>query len=300
MIKRINTVLRTRGLEALFRIAYCRAFHSRLASFQNCGPMFRGKAGLEIGGPSGVFGRRGLFPVYPLARRIDNCNFGSTTVWEGTIEQGLTFRYDGQHNPGTQYVAEATDLGFIASNSYDFVLSSHTLEHVANPLAALTEWKRVLKDDGVLALVLPHREGTFDHRRPVTKMSHLIDDLERKTGEDDQTHLEEILALHDLAMDPEAGGSDAFKARAMRNIESRCLHQHVFDSQLAIDMVDHMGFQIMVVETHQPFHIFVIARKPGVEARVRNESFVGMTPRDSSAESRSFRCSRSICGPLIR
>lgn len=276
MIKRVYSLIRTRGVGVLFGVLYRHVFRPRFVRFQQCAAFFLDKRGLEIGGPSSVFERRGLFPVYPLAARVDNCNFGDVTVWEGAIQQGATFQYDNQRAPGTQYVAEATDLGFIAAGSYDFVLSSHALEHVANPLQALSEWKRVLKDNAVLALILPHRDGTFDHRRPVTALSHLIDDFERNMGEDDLTHLDEILALHDLAMDPEAGGDASFKARSMKNIENRCLHHHVFDTPLAVELVDHMGLQILAVEGHHPFHIFIIAQKPSPGVLVQNEAFTGM------------------------
>ena len=281
MIKRVYSLIRTRGVGVLFGVLYRRVFRPRFARFQQCAPFFLDRRGLEIGGPSSVFDRRGLFPVYPLAARVDNCNFGDVTVWEGAIQQGATFQYDNQRAPGIQYIAEATDLGVIAAGSYDFVLSSHALEHVANPLQALSEWKRVLKDDAVLALILPHRDGTFDHRRPVTALSHLIDDFERNTGEDDLTHLDEILALHDLAMDPQSGGGASFKARSMKNIENRCLHHHVFDTRLAVELVDHMGFQIIAVEGHHPFHIFILAQKPSPGVLVQNEAFTGpsQTPR---------------------
>jgi hypothetical protein len=271
MIKRIYSILQKRGLAALFGVAYHHVARPRLArSFRNIEPLFRDRVGLEIGGPSDIFGRRGLFPVYPIARHIDNCNFGATTVWEGSITQGATFRYDKKHAPGTQYIAEATDLSFAVAESYNFILSSHTLEHIANPLRALSEWKRVLKDDGMLALVLPHRDGTFDHRRPVTSLSHLIDDFDQNTGEDDLTHLDEILMLHDLEKDPLAGDSETFKTRGLKNIENRCLHHHVFDSQLAAQIADRAGFQILALERQPPFHIIVIARKPGSDAVARN------------------------------
>lgn len=276
MIKYITFVLRTRGLRGLFSALYRRLFRPKVTNFQQCAAFFQDKIGIEIGGPSpgGVFGRHGLFPVYPIAARIDNCNFGTTTIWEGTVQPGATFHYDDGHAPGTQYVGEATDLGFIADGSYDFVLSSHTLEHVANPLRALSEWKRVLKDGGLLALVLPHRDGTFDRHRPTTTLSHLVDDQQRNMGEDDLTHVDEILALHDMKMDPEADDRAAFKQRAMNNMENRCLHHHVFDTRLAVEMVDHMEFQILAAEAWNPFHIFVIARKPPPGFRVTNDACV--------------------------
>src|SRR5438034_9196503 len=70
---------------------------------------------------------------------------------------------------------------------------------MANPSCAFQEWLRVLKKKGVIFLVLPDKGGTFDDRRPVSAFSHLVRDLEMQTPEDDFTHLEEILTLHDLA-----------------------------------------------------------------------------------------------------
>jgi SAM-dependent methyltransferase len=222
---------------------------------------FLNKTGIEFGGPSVVFGPRGLFPVYPLAARIDNCNFDYHTLWEGTVRPESGFRFDPRRAPGQQFVAEAADVGFIADATYDFVLSSHMLEHSANPVRALHEWLRILKPGGTLFLILPHRDGTFDHRRPVTPLRHLLEDFEQKTGEDDLTHLPEILELHDLSLDPGAGSLAAFKARSERNRENRGLHHHVFDTRLAIELLDHLRLQIRAVEATYPYHIALLATR---------------------------------------
>jgi SAM-dependent methyltransferase len=215
-----------------------------------------------------------VLPVYPPAARIDNCNFGAETIWEGQIATGETFRYDRRRSPGRQFVAEAACLDFAPSASYDFILSSHMLEHSANPMQALGEWRRVVKPNGTLAVILPHRDATFDHRRPVTTIQHLREDFERGTREDDLTHLPEILALHDLQRDPGGGSPESFELRSRRNFENRCLHQHVFDTRLAVELIDAMGLQIRAVEAVKPLHIAVIAVRPPDDAAVNNEQFL--------------------------
>jgi SAM-dependent methyltransferase len=239
---------------------------SRLRCLEPTAPLFAGKEGLEIGGRSDVFAGRSLLPIYTLAATIDNCVFSAHTVWSDSAEKGGAFVYDRQRAPGRQFVHEATDLASIDGGRYDFVLASHSIEHVANPLRALREWLRVMKPEGTLVLVVPHRDGTFDHRRPITTLDHLVDDERRGVGEDDLTHLPEILALHDLALDPPAGDIEAFKARSAGNLANRCLHHHVFDTALVVEMVNHVGLQIVAVEPTRPYHIFVIARKlrPGL------------------------------------
>jgi len=53
----------------------------------------------------------------------------------------------------------------------------------------------VLGRGGMLVLVVPHPKRTFDHRRPVTTMAHLLEDERGETGEDDQS-----LEIQDVAI----------------------------------------------------------------------------------------------------
>jgi SAM-dependent methyltransferase len=276
MIRQFLALLKAKGPGTLLEAGYRRVVPHRLASFPHCKPSFTAAVGLELGGPSRVFGRRGSIPAYPLAARIDNCNFGHQTTWEGAIREGDTFVFDGAKPPGRQYVGEAGNLEFIGDAAYDFVLSSHCLEHLANPLRGLSEWLRVLRQGGLLVLIVPHKDGTFDHRRPVTSMEHLVRDFDEHTDEGDLTHLPEILKLHDLAQDPGAGDLHSFEERSRRNRENRCLHHHVFDTPLAVAVVDHVGLQILAVEAFRPFHIAVIARKTAPGQAVDNGKFRGI------------------------
>lgn len=272
---------RAEGIWALLQAGQRRIWLQRLQYLPQCAPMFDGRIGLEIGGPSAIFGRRGPIPVYPLAARIDNCNFNNSTVWGAGQEAGITFSFDGHREPGRQYIAEATDLCEIGDSEYDFVLSSHCIEHLANPLRGLGEWVRVLRVGGLLVLVVPHKDGTFDHRRPVTTLEHLMQDYRCQTTEADLTHLPEILACHDLGRDQGAGTLEEFRDRSMRNLENRCLHQHVFDTRLVVQVVDHVGLQILAVEPFLPCHIALIAKKAAADQAVDNTRFLsakGATP----------------------
>jgi ubiquinone/menaquinone biosynthesis C-methylase UbiE len=142
---------------------------------------------------------------------------------------------------------------------YDFLLSSHMLEHSANPIKALQEWRRVLKPRGSLIFLLPNKRWTFDHRRPVTTLEHILSDFNANMGEDDLTHLPEILRLHDLARDKAAGTYEMFRARSERNFENRCLHHHVFDMSLVRQMLEYSGFVVRTQREHFPHHIVTIA-----------------------------------------
>jgi len=262
IVKRVVSVFKAGGLAGVLRAAARRVRNPHAQSFAKCRETVRDRIGIEIGGPSPMFARGGLIPLYPFAGRIDNVNFAQSTIWEDTREEGGSFHFDPRKAAGRQFVAEGADLQVIPSDTYDFVLSSHMLEHAANPLRALSEWRRLLKPAGALILIVPARDGTFDHRRPITTMAHLVQDLEANTGEEDLTHLEEVLQMHDLSRDPGVTDARMFRERAERNAEFRSLHHHVFDTRLAADVVLHAGFGLVAVEPLLPYHIIVLAQKP--------------------------------------
>ncbi|MCV7351958.1 methyltransferase domain-containing protein [Mycobacterium parmense] len=229
----------------------------RLPVRQKYQSVVENKHGIEIGGPSALF--KTVLPLYQFVGELDGVNFGTDTIWEGRIEAGRNFNYDG-NRVGRQFISEATDLSQIADEQYDFLLSSNCLEHVANPLKALAEWKRVIKPGGGFILVLPRKESNFDHRRPITRFDHLLDDFNRGMGEDDLTHLDEILSLHDLKMDPPAGDLEHFRQRSLKNFENRTLHHHVFDAPLIEQVLGHLGFDIVDLTTTKSDY-FALATK---------------------------------------
>lgn len=260
---------------AIIRSVRARLLVPRLPGYQrHFAPLVGGKRVLEIGGPSGLFAADGLMPIYRDAGAVDNVNFSDRTIWEGRIAAGETFRFNPKRPPGWQFIEEASRLSAIADGTYEALVSSHTLEHTANPLGALREWMRVLDDRGALVLILPHRDGTFDHRRPVTTLAHLVADEQNRVGEDDQTHLAEVLELHDLSRDAGAGDRAAFEARCARNVENRGLHHHVFDTRLVVEMLATMGLQILHVEPFEIHHIAVAARVVAGGERADNARFL--------------------------
>jgi len=220
-------------------------------------PLFSGKSGIEIGGPTPLFLDR--LPIYSAVNAMDGCNFGTTTVWEGAIQQGQPYGGGGKVL-GTQYIGEASDLQFAESHHYDFLVASHCLEHCANPIKTLLEWKRVVRKGGILLLILPDKRFMFDHRRQTATLRHLMEDHAQGVGEDDLTHLTEILERHDLTRDTPAGTLNQFRERSLNNLQNRCLHHHVFDFRLLEALLDHVGIQHLSSKWLSPFHQIVVGR----------------------------------------
>ena len=223
-------------------------------------PYVINKKGLEIGGPSEVFRRWRPLDLYRNVGGLDNCDFSRSTVW---AEQQDIYTYDPEKSSGKSIFCDGSELISVKDGTYDFVLSSHNLEHFANPVKALKEWQRVIRPSGALILVLPNYKRTFDHRREPTSVDHMLEDFEQNVGEDDLTHLPEILEKHDLSMDPGAGSKDSFHQRSLNNFSNRCLHHHVFDKSNSCELLKRIGFRVRRVFLGFPFHICIVATTAG-------------------------------------
>lgn len=253
-----SSFVRERPFKVIFWKFLCKLFKSKIPKFQNWKQLFENKAGIEIGGPSGIFSKNGFMPVYPYITSLAGVNFSKQTVWEGTIEEGNTYRYDDKK--GHQFIAEGSDLKQIEDNSYDFLLSCNNLEHIANPIKALAEWKRVIKEGGALILILPRKESNFDHRRSITSLNHIINDYKNNVDESDLGALDEVLRDHDLSRDPHAGNYENFKTRTLNNLYTRTMHHHVFDIPLLTQLLSYIGMKTVITYSSPADH-FIAALK---------------------------------------
>lgn len=73
-------------------------------------------------------------------------------------------------------VAPGDDIP-LPDESQDFIVSSHVIEHFTNPIKALIEWDRLVKPGGIIFMIVPHKERTFDKGKENTPLEHLIEDF---------------------------------------------------------------------------------------------------------------------------
>ncbi len=254
MIKKIFSVLNSEGISGLYirlAIRSAKLFPRRISGYKKYTNLFSGK-GIEFGGPSANFRSSGYFPLYETASCVDNCNFSSETPWEKNLTATKSFYYNPNKEPGMQFCTEASDLHMIEDETYDFVASCHMLEHSANPIKVLYEWQRVLKENGTLLLLLPHKEATFDKSREITSLEHIVNDFECDMDETDQTAIEEAISLYNKQYDTGIDNplySSFFNEELMRdNFKNRLVHHHVFNLHSAVKMVDYVKFEILHIE----------------------------------------------------
>lgn len=58
---------------------------------------------------------------------------------------------------------------------YDWIIASHLIEHTPDLIAFLADCDSILKDTGVLSLVIPDKRYEFDRFRPITGLARIID-----------------------------------------------------------------------------------------------------------------------------
>lgn len=157
-------------------------------------------------------------------------------------------KFDSYANEPTnaQYFGEATELPF-ADESLDYVASSHVLEHTANPVKALCEWYRVLKPGGVVYMVVPDKEFTFDFSREPTDSAHMIDDYLNDVDDTDPTHIDDFVYGIDWSeFSPGDSPEEALEkrdelAQSYRLATSRKditnIHFHVFTKDSLLDLI---------------------------------------------------------------
>lgn len=102
-----------------------------------------------------------------------------------------------------QYLVEVEIVGngelleTVADNSLDFVIANHMIEHCQNPLLAIENYMRVLRQGGVIYMAVPDKRHTFDSDRPNTGIDHLARDYDEGPEWSRHGHFEEYARLVD-------------------------------------------------------------------------------------------------------
>ena len=123
-------------------------------------------------------------------------------------------------------------LGALGDATEDFVIASHVLEHLANPIAMLTEVHRVLRPGGVLLILLPDRHLTFDRLRSPTGLAHLVAEYEADIRVVDNAHIEEYIratAPRDVPLSDLLSGDPVERQRQIQMHRDRSIHAHCWD-----------------------------------------------------------------------
>lgn len=97
-----------------------------------------------------------LYPDY--IRRGNACRFIAPTALQFCKGKGLDVGAGKWPLPGaiTVDLNNGGDAMDLPAGIFDYIFSSHCLEHLTNPVAAIEHWKSHIVPGGVLFLYLPH------------------------------------------------------------------------------------------------------------------------------------------------
>lgn len=132
------------------------------------------------------------------------------------------------------YVTDIKTLAGISEASLDFIVACHVIEHTNNPIAAIDSCYRALKPGGSVVLVVPDMTKTFDSKRDLTTLTHLIEDYEMPSLERDRGHYEEF---YSKAFDRPAG-SNLQEYAAQKQAEGGDIHYHTWTYESFEGLVD--------------------------------------------------------------
>ncbi|HLX89806.1 MAG TPA: class I SAM-dependent methyltransferase [Acidimicrobiales bacterium] len=147
----------------------------------------------------------------------------------------------------------AERLGPVPDGSQDFVIASHVLEHLAEPLGFVDEIHRVLVPGGLALVLLPDRRRTEDRFRAATPLGHLVGEHEQAVVEVSAEHLREF--LRDRGR-PAARGDEW--ERQLAQYREHSFHVHCWDPDEFVEVlawgIEHRGHQWELVDAtvHDP------------------------------------------------
>jgi len=108
------------------------------------------------------------------------------------------------------------------SDSQDFVIASHLLEHLFQPFLFLAEIHRILKPNGLVFIALPDKRFTFDHCRFSHTFNHYLQEMQKGWIPPDADHIDDYIS-------EVVGKSKDEISEYDRSVElARSFHVHVF------------------------------------------------------------------------
>jgi SAM-dependent methyltransferase len=165
-------------------------------------------------------------------------------------------------------------LDTIPAGSQDFIIANHFLEHTQDPIGTIGIHLEKLKPGGVLFYAVPDKRYTFDFRRAITPLEHMIRDHEQGPADSRREHFDEWTSLVG-GTEEDRATEDAFRkfqtwagteARRLED-EDFSIHMHVWDQASFLALLLHcrkrFGNFDIEVTAQRSIEIVTVLRKSG-------------------------------------
>ncbi len=134
-----------------------------------------------------------------------------------------------------EYIADLDkdSLIIFEDEKFDFIILNHVIEHLANPIKAISELFRVVKTGGYVVIGCPDKNYTFDKKRKITPFKHLLSEYKEGVTEVTDEHYVDFLE----GVHPEVFENSERYLDAMKNVRNRKEHAHVWTSDSFADFM---------------------------------------------------------------
>lgn len=165
-------------------------------------------------------------------------------------------------------VDNGEQLATIAAESQDFIVANHFLEHTENPIGTIQTHLGKLKPGGILFYAVPDKRFTFDYRRPVTPLDHMVADYEQGPERSRAEHYEEWARLIPGQVPEEASNEEALSRARQLEAEDYSIHMHVWTQAEFLAMILEVrartdGAFDIEAAARQGIEFMVVLRKTG-------------------------------------
>lgn len=148
----------------------------------------------------------------------------------------------GQNLVTVDIIDDGETLATVQEQSQDFVIANHFLEHCQDPIRALVNMFRVLKNEGVLYLSVPDKRLSFDKDRPTTSLEHLKKDHLEGPEWSRRDAFEEYVTKVDKITDP----VESQKRIALYMNMNYAIHFHAFTEMEMLELVSFLKKELRV------------------------------------------------------
>jgi SAM-dependent methyltransferase len=130
-------------------------------------------------------------------------------------------------------VDDGEKLATVAAESQDFIIANHFLEHTEDPVGTIETHLGKLKPGGVLFYAVPDKRFTFDFRRQVTPIEHMVADHEEGPESSRAGHFREWSRFV-LEHEPPAGAGEEWEEQQIEAVaqqleaQNYSIHMHVW------------------------------------------------------------------------
>lgn len=203
--------------------------------------------------------------LLPYASKVFYADIAQSQIIKDSLEK---IGYFGYHLSGSfvdvdlLMYKDTAPFRDLQDNSFDFVYSSHSLEHSSNPISSLVEYLRISKPGGIVHTIIPNKHLTYDSKRETTTIDYLIKKFINNVYD---YKLEEFYELFNSSSNNAYANFTDVEILSEFQLNSGQHHIYVYDEKNIIELINfvvkHTGSQLVYLNSKDSINIHFTIQK---------------------------------------